>query len=154
MDSEINGVYGGRLRVRVCGLCWRKDRLLVVNHRMNGGTFWAPPGGGLEYGQTIAETLVREFREEVCLKVVPGAFMFGCEFISHPLHAVELFFAVEPAGGVPQTGTDPELPGVIAEVRFLSLEDILALPASSRHGIFRFCRKPSDFNQLSGFYTI
>jgi 8-oxo-dGTP diphosphatase len=154
MDSEINQVYGGRLRVRVCGLCWRKDKLLMVKHHMNSGTFWAPPGGGVEYGQTIAETLVREFREEVHLDVVAGPFAFGCEFVSDPLHAVELFFAVEPAGGVPQTGTDPELPGVIAEVRFLPLEHILALPESSRHGIFRFCRKPSDFQQLSGFYRI
>jgi 8-oxo-dGTP diphosphatase len=155
MDSEINRVYGGRLRVRVCGLYWREDQLLLVNHRMNGGTFWALPGGGLEYGQTMAETLVREFREEVHLDVVPGSFAFGCEFINNPLHAVELFFAVQPVGqGVPQTGTDPELPGVIAEVGFFSLDHILALPASSRHGIFRFCRKPSDFQHLHGFYRI
>jgi 8-oxo-dGTP diphosphatase len=126
----------------------------MVNHRMNGGTFWAPPGGGLEYGQTIAETLVREFQEEVRLQIIPGRFLFGCEFIREPLHAAELFFAVEATGGVPQTGSDPELPGLIAEAQFLPLEAILALPESSRHGIFRLCEKPGDFQQLSGFYTI
>jgi 8-oxo-dGTP diphosphatase len=153
MDSDINRVYGGRLRMRVCGFCWRGGKLLMVNHRMNGGVFWAPPGGGLEYGQTMAETLVREFREEARIDAVPGRFLFGCEFIRDPLHAVELFFAVEAAGD-PEVGTDPELPGVIAEVAFLTPEAILALPESSRHGIFRFCRKPEDFQQLSGFYTI
>lgn len=134
-------------------MCWRAGKLLMVNHRINGGPFWAPPGGGLEYGQTMAETLVREFREETGLEVTPGRFLFGCELIRNPLHGVELFFAVE-ANGTPVVGTDPELPGIIAEVAFLTPEAILALPEASRHGIFRFCSKPGDFQQLSGFYTI
>jgi 8-oxo-dGTP diphosphatase len=137
----------------VCGLCWRDGKLLMVNHNIGNTPFWAPPGGGLEYGQTVAQTLVREFQEETNLTVTPGKFAFGCEFIQPPLHALELFYEVEGHGSL-QTGSDPELPRVITAAEFLTLEAILALPERQRHGIFRFCKKKGDFQHLNGFYTI
>jgi 8-oxo-dGTP diphosphatase len=154
MESEISSVYGNRVRVRVCGLCWRDGQLLMVNHKLPGKRdFWAPPGGGLEFGQTASEALTREFLEETNLTVTPGQFLFGCEFLQPPLHAVELFFEVTAGIGAVRTGADPELQ-IIREARFLSLPEINSLPPEHLHGIFRLAGNVSDLMALRGFYTL
>src|SRR6478609_9547079 len=100
MEKEITDIYGSRVRVRVCGLCWNGDKLLMVKHKsLTANGFWAPPGGGIDFNQTIEETLQREFLEETGLLVRLGAFRFGCEFIQSPLHAIELFYNIDQSQG-------------------------------------------------------
>ena len=58
MEKEITEIYGSRVRVRVCGLCWKEDKLLMVKHKsLQKEGFWSPPGGGIDFGQSIEETL-------------------------------------------------------------------------------------------------
>ena len=42
----------------------RGNRLLMVKHRHQGLEWWCLPGGGVEEGETPAEAVVRELREE------------------------------------------------------------------------------------------
>lgn len=154
MDTGIEQLYGKRVRVRVCGLCWRDDRLLLVNHHgLTGGDFWAPPGGGIEFQESAHDRLRQEFIEETGLQIAVGEFRFACEFIHDPLHAMELFFDVSVEGGKLMKGDDPEL-SIIRDVRFLSAEEIAALPDANLHGIFRALRSAEDLRTLTGFFTI
>jgi 8-oxo-dGTP diphosphatase len=154
MDDEIAKIYGNRLRVRVCGLCWDGDRILLVNHRMtSGSTLWIPPGGGVEYGETLQNALKREFWEETGLEVAPSQFAFGCEFIKAPLHSLELFFNVIRTGGALKKGYDPELQ-IIQDVRFFSENDFNEIPRAELHGIFQMAGGPGELRKLSGFYSI
>ena len=158
MTPEIPEIYTNRVRVRVCGLCWRDEKLLVVNHRgLTSGNFWSPPGGGTEFGETVQETLVREFREETGTDILPKQFRFVCEYIHQPLHAVELFFAVNYLNGEALKGNDPESDAkhqLITAVKYMSMEEILTLPADERHGIFRSVKSAADLKSLTGFYRI
>ncbi len=43
----------------------------VLLHRRTDNELWSIPGGGMEVGETIAETVVREVEEETGLKVEP-----------------------------------------------------------------------------------
>lgn len=154
MDKELENFYGNRIRVRVCGLCWSEGRLLLVNHGgITDGDFWAPPGGGLEFGSSLSSNLEREFKEETGLHVKTGSFLFGCEFIQKPLHAIELFYDVEVTGGKLTPGTDPEIQ-IIRDTRFFTPAEILSLPPMYRHGIFRHGTTGQELRNLSGFYTI
>jgi 8-oxo-dGTP diphosphatase len=154
MDPEITALYGNKIRVRACGLCWQEDKLLMVNHRaLMPGDFWAPPGGGLEFGEAVEECLKKEFAEETGLIIIPGRLLFVCEFMRKPLHAIELFFEVVPEGGALRKGDDPELP-IIEEVRFMSPDDIAKIPSDHLHGIFRFVASPGDLKTLTGFFRI
>lgn len=154
MESAVRDLYGNRVRVRVCGLCWRGDQLLMVNHRgLSGAAFWAPPGGGLEFGESVSACLRREFMEETGLEISTGRFMFACEFIGDPLHAIELFFEVSVTGGELRKGNDPEL-AVIEEVRFMTPREITALPESGRHGIFQPGQSAGELKSLSGFFRV
>ena len=156
VDTSVAEKYGNRLRIRVCGLCWQENRLLMVNHHgLYGHDFWAPPGGGLEWGQSVEATLVREFKEETDVSVTVGNLKFVCEFILSPLHAIELFFDVSTPVGVVTTGTDPELHAqIIKEVRFLEESEVLKLPHNHLHGVFKGLKRLEDIRQLGGYYRI
>ena len=154
MDSEVAKIYGQKVRVRICGLCWRDNSLLLVNHTgITDSDFWAPPGGGLEFGESFEECLKKEFLEETGLKVEVGNFRFGCEFIQRPLHSVELFFDVKEISGELMVGTNPEIQ-IIDNVKYMTMEDIRSIPASELHGVFKHVDDPADLRQLKGFLRI
>ena len=47
-------------------------RVLLFRHRKNNGeTFWAPPGGGLEDGETFEQAALREASEELGMTGFP-----------------------------------------------------------------------------------
>lgn len=154
IPPSIAEFYGNKLRVRVCGLCWRGDALLMVNHRrITPGNFWAPPGGGLELQESAATRLRKEFMEETGLEIAVGEFRFACELLQPPFHAVELFFEVSETGGHLLKGEDPEL-AIIDEVAFMSASRIAEMSRAELHGIFRHIQSADDLRTLTGFFTI
>jgi 8-oxo-dGTP diphosphatase len=153
MSPEIAEIYGNRVRIRVCGLCWQEQSLLLIKHRMGSGEFWAPPGGGVEFNEPLEGTLKREFLEETGLDVIPEKFLFGCEFIKAPLHAIELFFQVRIVGGILKNGYDPEMQ-LIDKAQFLSQQEIQGIQKESMHGIINRFQTPEALRQLNGFYRI
>lgn len=156
VEKEIEQVYGNKIRVRACGLCWEGDTLLVANHlHLGPAHFWAPPGGGVELWASAEETLKREFREETGLEIEVGPFQFTCEFIQPPLHAIELFFEVKVVGGRLFRGLDPETKlQVISAVEFKSFKDILSFPSQERHGIFAQVHSPFELRNLRGYVRL
>ena len=157
MEPAVRQLYGGRTRIRVCGLCIERGRILLVNHAgLRDGDFWAPPGGGIEFGETAPDALEREFLEETGLHVRVGQFLFVCELVSPPLHAVELFFEVETTGGQLLTGTDPESAAkpAIKDVRYHSFSDLDDLPSGSLHGIFTNAPEKGQINSLRGYFKL
>lgn len=144
-------------RVRVCGLLHEPDKgLLMVEHRNipNSPVFFAPPGGGQEFGESAPEALRREFLEETGLNVELGALCFVYEHRVAPLHAVELFFEVTRRSGALRTGQDPERDvQIIQKVRFMPFSEILGLAPHTRHGIFQYAKSPEALLKLRGYFT-
>ena len=138
--QKVSELYGNKVRLRACGICVKEDKVLLINHALYGSDFWSPPGGGLEFGESVTDCLKREFKEETGLRIKVGEMLFMHELIQPPLHAIELFFNVLSWQGDLQLGLDPEFSKseqIIKEVRFLSFDEILALPDQSVHAIFR-----------------
>ncbi|HEY5826058.1 MAG TPA: NUDIX hydrolase [Cyclobacteriaceae bacterium] len=156
MTNPVHEFYGNRLRVRACGLCVVGNDLLLVNHRHLGNeNFWAPPGGGIEFGEHIEQCLVREFREETGLEIEPKEFLFTTEFISPPLHAIEFFFRVEKISGTLKSGNDPEMKDqIIRDVQFISWSALKSLNPGSLHGIFKKVPEPSKIMGLRGYFKL
>ena len=153
MNPEIAEIYGNKVRLRVSGLCWRDDALLLVKHRMGNGHLWAPPGGGIEFGEFIEDALKREFLEETGLEIAVGKFLFGCQFVKNPLHAIELFFQVVAVSGEIKIGHDPELQ-IIETAEFLSDAEIRSIPEATLHGILKKFGSRDSLRKLTGFYRI
>jgi ADP-ribose pyrophosphatase YjhB (NUDIX family) len=58
----------------------------ILLHRRDDNELWSIPGGGMEVGERIADTVVREVREETGLEVEPEAIV---GIYSNPQHVVE-----------------------------------------------------------------
>lgn len=138
-QQAVQAQYGGYLRVRACGILQHEGRILLVCHRgLNAsGVFWAPPGGGVQYGENLRSAIEREFAEETHLQVSVGAFACVSEYIAPPLHAIEFFFEVAHLGGQTQLGTDPEAhTPILTDIGWFSFDEIKAMPTHEVHGIF------------------
>lgn len=149
-------LYGHQLRLRVCGLYRCDDRLLMVRHRgiTPTDTFWCPPGGGAQFGETAPDALVREFAEETGLSIRVDRLLFVNEFMAPPLHALELFFTVECLNGQLHQGTDPEMSldgQIIEEVRFMTFDEIKACPPEEVHALFSHCQSLDAVFGLTGY---
>lgn len=60
------------IRIRVAGILLKNDKILLVRHEKNGKSYWLLPGGGIEFGESAEEALIREFQEEVGLAIKIG----------------------------------------------------------------------------------
>ncbi len=141
IENRVIEQFGNKVRVRVCGLCIEKEKVLLVNHNSlnEQNEFWSPPGGGLEFGQSSSANLKREFFEETGIIIEIENFLFVHEYLNPPLHAIELFFNVKRIGGNLKVGTDPELivdKQIIIDARFVSIEEIKKIAENSLHQIF------------------
>ena len=70
----------------------------VLLHRLEGDTFWALPGGRVEAGEQGSATVVREFQEELGLRVECCELLgVGENFFSHEgeaHHEIGLYFSI------------------------------------------------------------
>ncbi len=140
LQEIITNTYGNRVRLRSCGICIVDNSILLVRHKGIGslGYLWSPPGGGVEFGESVTEVLKREIQEECGLEAKVGKLLFVDEFIKPPLHAIEFFFEVTVEGTL-QKGFDPEVSAdyqMIEEVKFVTWEEIKAGPPQAFHRMF------------------
>lgn len=69
----------GQIKIRVAGVYVRGDEILLVNHVKDAKSYWLLPGGGLEFGETMAAGLERELREEAGLETSTGKLLLIAE---------------------------------------------------------------------------
>lgn len=157
LENKIKSIYGEKLRVRVCGICIKDERLLLVRHKglSASGTLWAPPGGGMEYGEDAKTALRREFLEETGLDVEVGEFLFVHEYLDKPLHGIELFFEVKNVAGTLKSGSDPEMDDnfqIITQTSFMPLEEIKKIPEPSLHYVIQNITSFESLLKLRGYF--
>jgi 8-oxo-dGTP diphosphatase len=157
MKKQIAENFGGALRLRACGILVNEHGVLMVRHQglTVAGYLWAPPGGGMSFGQSARECLEREFYEETGLIITVGEFLFVNEFHASPLHALELFFKVQQTGGHLKTGYDPELGPdhqIIDDVKYFQQNDIEEEQGPQLHSIFRQIIHPKQLLNLKGYF--
>jgi 8-oxo-dGTP diphosphatase len=75
-----------QIKVRVAGIYTRGDEILLVNHVKDGRSYWLLPGGGLEFGESLAEGLERELQEEAGLQTKTGRLLLLAESIPPDKH--------------------------------------------------------------------
>jgi 8-oxo-dGTP diphosphatase len=155
--SAFNLKYGKSVRLRVCGILANEKGVLLVKHEPLGkhGYLWSPPGGKVEYSESLEKNLKREFNEEVGLEVEVGKFMFVNEYINTPLHAIEIFFKIDSFIGDLKVGTDPELSTkdqIIKNVEFIPFELIKSMNPYIVHNIFSRCESQDELINLQGFF--
>lgn len=135
-----------RFHLRAGAVATQGDHVLL--HRLEGDRFWALPGGRVEAGEDAAQTLVREFREELGVDIVcHGLLAVGENFFEHggePHHELGLYFAVSLPAGSPLLAIGPVHAGREGERRLdfawfarQALAGLDIRPAALREGLAR-----------------
>ena len=55
-------------RIRVSAILRRDERVLLCRHEKRGRAYWLLPGGGVRYGESLADALQRELSEECAIE--------------------------------------------------------------------------------------
>jgi len=101
MTTDPTAVPSPRIRLRAAAVLVRDGAVLL--HRQAGDGFWALPGGKVEPGESAAEALVRELREELAVDITVGRLACVAEnFFVHQgaaEHEVGLYFMAASAPG-------------------------------------------------------
>lgn len=113
----------GTPTVAVGAVAVRLDHLLLVRRGHEPGRgLWSVPGGRVEWGETLAEAVVRELREETGLAGVCGRHLGWVEHLGDTYHHVIADFEVTILDdGDPVAGDDAE---EVAWVRFEELSEV------------------------------
>ena len=102
-------------RVRVAAFMLHEGRIVVVRHRKGDATYHLLPGGGLEWGESLEEALVREVAEETGLVCDIDRILTVNDTIAPDgsRHLVNITFAAEiVGGGITDAPEDPRVEAV------------------------------------------
>lgn len=157
LEKELADKFGGRLRTRVNGILIQDNEVLMIKHRMSPDRFfWNVPGGGMKFGTSVEENLIREFEEETGLQIEIKTYICTHEYLEPPLHAIELFFEVEQTGGILRKGTDPELDKgkqLITDIGYLNLEKLSLIENREKHPLFWGIKSLNDVRKWNGYFN-
>jgi|SRR3989344_7817437 len=108
----------GKILQGVHAYCFCNGKLVVVYADSKG--YWTPPGGGIEAGESVAEAVAREVKEETNMKVLRQE-LIGYQDIyenGRIVRQTRSFCEVEPFGDFV---SDPD--GDITEIRLIDPAD-------------------------------
>jgi 8-oxo-dGTP diphosphatase len=111
---------GDKPTIRVAGLLIHEGSILMVEQGRGDDRYWLLPGGGVLFGETLADALRRELREELGMRVGVQGLVAIVESISpdpeYAKHVVHLVFEISaPTEDLPE----PQETKVL-KARFLS----------------------------------
>lgn len=119
MTKEI-----ARPRVRVAGILIEEDKILLIEHKKNDKKYWLIPGGGVDWGESTSEALVREYKEETNLDIEIERFLFISEAIApdKEKHVINLYFQIKKLDNCSEIklGNEENL----SNLKFVSKEEI------------------------------
>lgn len=149
--------YKNVLRNRACAIVISDDWMLLVKQQVptRKEPVWMPPGGGIQYGETIQSALKREVLEETGLMVEPVRLLWVHEFIEKPFHAIEFYYECSIAGGALKLGKDPERKAgnqILLDLKFVSFNDIATLnvyPEFLKEGIVSQGSMPLNLTHIT-----
>lgn len=110
-----------KFRISVYGILFEDNKILLQRNPLI--TQFGLPGGGIELGETISDSLEREFLEETGLVVkTKNLFDVSQDFFTHEgkcAHSILIFYHVEKTGGELKADSEDSV-----EVKYFGLDEL------------------------------
>ncbi len=119
-------------QVRVTGILMEEGSILLVKQQVSQRRGWSLPGGRLEQGETLAEGLIREFREETGLDVQIDRLLYLCDVSASGHKVLHVTFAVTRTGGEITLPTNEFDHNPISGVAFVPIHQLESYGFSAR----------------------
>ena len=113
------------IRIRAAGILVKDGKILLVRHEKNNRSYWLIPGGGVDFGESVEEALIREYQEEVGLPIKVGPMVLVHDTIpsDHHRQGLNLYFMVTAEHFNIQVTQD----AVLRDAAFYTLEEFAKL---------------------------
>ena len=114
------------IKIRVTGILIEDQKILLVKQKVTDSRHWSLAGGTLEFGETIAECLIRGMAEETGLKVAIEKLLYICDRMGNDQNqVVHITFKLRRTGGSLQLGYEPEPDAnPITELKMVPLDEL------------------------------
>lgn len=90
------------MRIRPCGIWIVNKQLLTLRYSYGNRERFNLPGGGHEGQETLVDTLIREFYEELGVEITVGPLQFTSETYVQDHHTLHMAFQITNITGIPQ----------------------------------------------------
>ena len=93
--------HENNVRIRVAGILLNDNKLLLIAHKKNGKVYWLLPGGGVCFGEPLAQALIRELKEElnIVIKIDKLALIFDSISPEMERHILNVCFYINYVDG-------------------------------------------------------
>jgi 8-oxo-dGTP diphosphatase len=91
---------------------WNPTGQILIDKRKAGGTMgglWEFPGGKIEPGETVAECIVREIREELAIEITVGEHLITIEHTYPAFQITLIVHHCQHISGIPQSIESDEI---------------------------------------------
>jgi ADP-ribose pyrophosphatase YjhB (NUDIX family) len=109
--------------IRVTGILMENDQLLLVRQKVNERE-WSLPGGRLEQGESLAQGMLREMKEETGLDTAIERMLYVCDVASSGNTVLHITFLLKRTGGTITLPTNEFDQYPIHEVRFVPVDEL------------------------------
>jgi ADP-ribose pyrophosphatase YjhB (NUDIX family) len=112
------------IRVRVTGLFIENAEIMLVKQSVTSDRKWSLPGGKLERGESLADGITREMKEETGLEMKVKQLLYVCDLPEADPPVVHITFLLEKISGVLTLPSNEYESTHIHDVKMVPIRDL------------------------------
>lgn len=111
--------------IRITGILIENNEILLVQQKLSDKRNWSLPGGRLERGETLAQGLIREMKEETGLDVEIVRMLYLCDVAASSNTILHITFLIKRIGGEIELPSNEFDENPIHDVKFVPISELV-----------------------------